>query len=162
MDILLLALLLALSATFSSSETAFFSLTAAERTRLRQGSAAARGAVQLIDRPNDLLSAILLGNLVVNVATSAVTTAISLKHLGPGGLVVAVPAATILLLIIGEISPKLIALRARHRLVLILQWPLRLWVGATGPIVRQLTTGLEQVLGRLPWDRAGSRPCPWM
>lgn len=158
MDILLLLLLLVLSATFSGSETAFFSLTAADRTRLRQGSAAARGAVGLADRANDLLSAILLGNLVVNVATGAVTTAICLKHFGPNGLVVAVPAATILLLIVGEITPKLVALRNRRQLVQFLQAPLWVWVALTGPLVRRLTTALEHLLDRLPWDRVGSRP----
>lgn len=158
MDILVLVVLLGLSATFSGSETAFFALTAAERARLREGSLAARGAARLVERANDLLSAVLLGNLVVNVAAGAVTTAICLRHFGPGGLAVAVPAATLLLLIFGEITPKLVALRARGALVLVLQAPLRLWVALTGPLVRGLTFALERALARLPFDRAGSRP----
>ena len=158
MDILILVLLLAMSAAFSSAETAFFALTAAERTRLRQGAAAARGAMRLAARANDLLSSILLGNLVVNVAAGVVTTGICLRRFGPSGLAVAVPAATILLLVFGEITPKLVALRARNRLVLALQAPLRLWVAVTGPLVRRLTTTLARLLDRLPWDRTGSRP----
>lgn len=158
MDILLLAILLVLSATFSGAETAFFALTAAERAQLRRGVGAARGASRLVERANDLLSSILLGNLVVNVAAGAVTTAVCLRRFGPGGLAVAIPVATILLLIIGEITPKLLALRARRRLVLVLQAPLRLWVTFTSPLVRWLTAGLERLLARLPFDRAGSRP----
>jgi putative hemolysin len=158
LDILLLALLLVLSAAFSSSETAFFSLSAPERAGLRQGSGAARGAARLIGRANDLLSSILLGNLVVNVATGAVTTAICLRHFGPSGLAVAVPAATILLLILGEITPKLVALRNRLRLVVFFQAPLGLWVAMTGPFVGRLMRLLERLLQRLPWDRTGSRP----
>ena len=158
MDILLLVLLLLMSATFSGSETAFFALTATEREALRRGSVAARGAAGLVDRANDLLSAILLGNLVVNVAIGAVTTRICLQKFGPSGLAVAVPAATILLLVVGEITPKLVALQNRRRLVLTLQGPLRLWVAVTGPLVRALTAGIEHLLQRLPWERTGSRP----
>ena len=158
MDILVLVLLLLMSAAFSGSETAFFALTATEREALRRGSAAARGAAGLIGRANDLLSAILLGNLVVNVAIGAVTTRICLREFGTPGLAVAVPAATILLLIVGEITPKLIALERRQQLVLVLQGPLRLWVAVTGPLVRTLTAGIEHLLRRLPWERTGSLP----
>lgn len=158
MEALFLMLLLALSATFSGSEAAFFSLTASERARLRQGSTAARGAARLVDQANDLLSSILLGNLLVNVAAGAVTTAICLRHFGPVGLAIAVPAATILLLVFGEITPKLVAMRARRRLVLLLQAPLRPWVAVTRPVVSRLTGMLEKLLERIPWDRTGSRP----
>jgi putative hemolysin len=158
LEILLLVLLLLLSATFSGSETAFFALTPAEREELRAGTAAARGAASLIDRANDLLSSILLGNLVVNVATGAVSTRICLAAFGPSGLAVAVPAATILLLVVGEITPKLVALRGRRRIVLLLQGPLRLWVALTGPVVGALARAIERVLERLPFDRTGSRP----
>jgi putative hemolysin len=158
LDILVLAILLVLSATFSGSETAFFSLSASERAALARGGASARGAAGLIDRANDLLSAILLGNLVVNVATGAVTTSLCLRAFGPSGLVIAVPAATVLLLIVGEITPKLVALRGRRRLVLVLQAPLRIWVALVGPIVRGITWAIEGLLRRLPWERTGSRP----
>ncbi len=158
MDILLLILLLLLSATFSSSETAYFSLTPSELEILRKGGAAARGAAGLVDRANDLLSSILLGNLVVNVAIGAVTTRIAMKSFGPSGLVVAVPVATILLLVVGEITPKLVALQQRRRIAVVLQGPLRLWTAITGPVVGALTRGIEHLLQRLPWDRTGSRP----
>ena len=158
MDILALLVLLLLSATFSGSETAFFALTAPERVALRRGGAAERGAAALTDRPNDLLSAVLLGNLVVNVATGAVTTRICLAWFGPTGLAVAVPAATVLLLIVGEITPKLVALRGRRRLVLLLQAPLRLWVAVSGPMVRAITGAIERGLRLVPWERTGSRP----
>jgi len=159
LDILLLAILLFLSATFSSSETAFFALDAGDRSAMRRGGAASRNAVKLVEeRANDLLSSILLGNLVVNIATGAVTTRLCLERFGPSGLAVAVPAATLLLLLFGEISPKLVALRSRRRLVLVLQGPLRLWVALTGPLVRHITSASEWLLRRLPWDRSGSRP----
>lgn len=158
MDIVLLAALLFASALFSGSETAFFALTDAERTVLRSGGRVARGAAGLVDRANDLLAAILLGNLVVNVAIGVVSARLCVQWFGAGGLVVAIPAATLLLLVIGEITPKLVALRGRRRLVLVLQAPLRLWVAVTGPLVRAMTGTIERVLRRLPFDRTGSRP----
>jgi putative hemolysin len=158
LDILFLIILLLASATFSGSETAFFALTATELAALRGGGVAARGAVRLVERANDLLSAILLGNLVVNVAIGAVATRICLRLFGPGGLAIAVPAATLLLLIVGEITPKLVALRGRVTLVRFLQAPLRLWVALTGPMVRTITAAIERLLARLPAERTGSLP----
>ncbi|HOX25054.1 MAG TPA: hemolysin family protein [Candidatus Krumholzibacteria bacterium] len=159
MEFLLLCLLLLLSATFSASETAFFALTATERSQLRQRGGAAHHAALLIERhANDLLSAILLGNLVVNVAAGAVATSICLREFGPNGLAVAVPAATLLILMAAEITPKLIALRGRQRLAVALQAPLRAWVTVTSPVVRRITTAVERVLRRVPWERTGSRP----
>lgn len=158
MEFALLLVLLLLSATFSSSETAFFALSDAELTALRAGSRRERGAAQLASRANDLLSAILLGNLVVNVAIGAVSTRICVQYFGAGGLAVAVPAATLLLLVAGEITPKLLALKGRRRLVAVLQGPLSVWVAASGPLVGRLTDVIERGLRRLPAERTGSLP----
>lgn len=158
MELALLLVLLLLSATFSSSETAFFALSDAELMALRTGSGRERGAARLADRANDLLSAILLGNLVVNVAIGAVSTRICVQHFGAGGLAVAVPAATLLLLVAGEITPKLLALKGRRRLVSVLQGPLTLWVAVSGPLVGRLTAVIERGLRRLPAERTGSLP----
>lgn len=158
MDVLLLLILLLLSATFSSSETAFFALSDVELSELRAGGRGARGAAKLVDRANDLLSAILLGNLVVNVAIGAVSTRICVQMFGAGGLAVAVPAATVLLLIVGEITPKLVALRGRRRLVVLLQAPLQFWVTLVGPLVGRLTALIDRLLDRLPLERTGSQP----
>jgi len=158
LDILLLIILLLLSATFSGSETAFFALTDVELSELRGGGRGARGAARLVSRANDLLSAILLGNLVVNVAIGVVSTRICVQLFGVGGLAVAVPAATLLLLVVGEITPKLVALRGRRRLVTVLQGPLHLWVALTGPVVGRLTSAIDRLLDRLPIERTGSQP----
>lgn len=159
MDALLpLVVLLSLSALFSGSETAFFALSHAEVAKLRTQGASGRGAATLADRPNDLLAALLIGNILVNTAVGVLTTTTCLELFGPQGLAVAVPAATILLLLVGEISPKLVALGRRQQLVLLVQAPLRLWVALVSPVVRSLTRAIEAVLGRVPAERTGSRP----
>jgi len=158
LDLGLLVVLLLLSAVFSGSETAFFALGPADRARLRQQGPAGRGAARLGARPNSLLAALLVGNLLVNTGIGAVSTSLCLDWFGARGLAVAVPAATLLLLLVGEITPKVVALGARDRIVLLVQGPLRLWVALTGPIVRVITAALEGVLVRLPLQRTGSEP----
>jgi len=101
-----LAGLLAISAAFSASETALFSLTPHERTR------SGKGVERLLAHPRDLLVAVLLGNLVTNILFFAFADRLSA---GEGGwvdvfLVVAVLAV---LLTCGEILPKTVGLRGR-------------------------------------------------
>jgi putative hemolysin len=154
----LLILLLALSALFSGSETAFFSLSHAEVAHLRRRGPSGRGAATLAERPNDLLAALLIGNITVNTATGVLTTTTCLDLFGPKGLAIAVPVATILLLLVGEITPKLLALGSRQQLVVLVQAPLRVWVALVSPVVRLLTRALESGLRRIPAERTGSRP----
>jgi putative hemolysin len=156
--LILLIVLLALSALFSGAETAFFSLSHDEVAHLRRRGASGRGAARLADRPNDLLAALLIGNILVNTATGVLATTTCLTLFGPRGLAVAVPAVTILLLIVGEITPKLVALGRRQQLVVLVQAPLRIWVALISPLVRLLTRALEAGLRRIPAERTGSRP----
>lgn len=99
-------LLIVLSATFSASETALFSLTSSDERRV--GPAALR----LLERPRSLLVAILLGNLVVNTLFFAFVASL-LAELEPvqrwtGNLI-----ALATVVVFGEVLPKTIALRAR-------------------------------------------------
>ncbi len=136
MEIVLLLVLLGLSASFSGAETAFFSLGPADLARLGQGdSAAGRRVAALVSRANDLLSALLIGNLLANIAASVVVTSLCLEWFGARGVVVAVPVTTIGLLLVGEITPKMLALRFRRRVALLSQGPLSLWLGITRPLV---------------------------
>ncbi|MBD3369194.1 DUF21 domain-containing protein [Candidatus Fermentibacteria bacterium] len=103
--------LLATSAFFSGSETAYFSLNRMQKHRLA-GSGAGRKVLHLLRTPDRLLSTILLGNTVVNVVASALA-ALILADILPGsmGLGVTVVGMTFVLLIFGEISPKSLAVR---------------------------------------------------
>ncbi|MFO7609788.1 MAG: hemolysin family protein [Candidatus Krumholzibacteriia bacterium] len=159
MDILLLLLLLGVSATFSGSETAFFALGAAEVARLEAtGGRAGRRVAALLRRSNDLLSALLIGNLLVNTAASVVMTSLCLRWFGAKGLVVAVPAATLVLLLLGEITPKMLALRFRSAVTRVMQAPLAAWLVVTAPATRVIGLGMDALLRSLPFERTGSRP----
>ncbi len=108
---LILLILLALSAFFSASETA---LSSANRVRLRnwaqEGDARAQLALDLIADYDRTLSTILVGNNVVNLTASSLSTLVATALLGSQyGPLAATIAVTVLVLIFGEILPKSIA-----------------------------------------------------
>ncbi|MBN2537329.1 HlyC/CorC family transporter [candidate division WOR-3 bacterium] len=117
-----MAPLLALSAAFSGAETALFSLGPARRERLRESDPRLAQTVdRLLSRPARLLGTILLANLLVNVSASALFTLAIVNwtaatgrspavYIGLGGL-----ALTGLLLVFGEVTPKVLATHGPER-----------------------------------------------
>ena len=121
---------LVLSAFFSSSEAAFLSL---QRTRiahlLSEGVPGARRVANMLSEPERLLSTILLGNNLVNVAFSAVITVVVVKRVGQEneelGVVIATILGTVTLLLLGETIPKTIAVRNSERIAFLYSYPLK-------------------------------------
>ena len=105
-----LVILLALSAFFSSAETA---LTTVNRLRVRalvdEGDARAIILAKVIDDPGKLLSAILIGNNIVNISASSIATLLATEFFGSAGAGIATGAMTLLVLIFGEVTPKTMA-----------------------------------------------------
>lgn len=99
-----------LSAYFSATETAFSSLN---KTRLKvlaeKGSKRAQLAFDLAEKYDKLISTILIGNNIVNIAVSSIATLLFVELLGNIGATVSTVVITILVLIFGEITPKSIA-----------------------------------------------------
>jgi len=112
LSILAIAFLLFLSGFFSGSETA---LTGASRARLHKmeqsGDKRASIVNQLRARHTDLISAILLGNNLVNILASALATSILISLFGEIGVAYATIIMTALVLIFAEVLPKTYALR---------------------------------------------------
>lgn len=106
---LILIVLIFLSAFFSSSETAFSSVNL---IRLRQyaeeGRTGAKKALNVAERFDDVLLAILIGNNIVNTASAAIATMIATNDLklGASGIAAATAIITVLIIIFGEILPK--------------------------------------------------------
>ncbi|MFA1610713.1 DUF21 domain-containing protein [Halobellus rubicundus] len=100
--------LLALSAFFSSSESAIFSLPDDWiRTAAADGSADGRTLQRLRSDPHRLLVTILVGNNVVNIAITSIVTLLVARFVPPGAtVVVATVAVSVLVLVLGEIVPK--------------------------------------------------------
>lgn len=108
--IVILVILLCLSAFFSSSETA---LTTVNRIRMRslaeEGNKRAARVLAVTDNSSKMLSAILIGNNIVNLSASSLATALAIELFGNAGAGIATGILTILILIFGEISPKTMA-----------------------------------------------------
>ncbi|WP_191013325.1 hemolysin family protein [Treponema zioleckii] len=101
-----------LSLLFSASESAFLALNKLRVHFLRKkGDKRAVRAGKLLDKKEELLNMLLVGNEIVNVALSVVLTSVFLKLFGPKGLGIATGISTVLLLIFGEITPKSVTTR---------------------------------------------------
>jgi len=105
-----IVLLLILSAFFSSAETA---LTTASQIRLQskadEGNKRALKVLKITSDMSKMLSAILVGNNIVNISASALVTALAIGIWGRNSIGIATGILTLLVLIFGEISPKTVA-----------------------------------------------------
>jgi Mg2+/Co2+ transporter CorB len=106
----LIIVLIALSAFFSSTETALMSLNRYRlRHQARAGHRGARLAEWLLQRPARLIGLILLGNTGVNIAAASLATILALRVGGEGAILAGTLILTIVMLIFGEVAPKTIA-----------------------------------------------------
>ena len=108
--IVIMAVCLMLSAYFSATETAFSSAnTTRLKTLAEKGNKRAALVCKLLERYDRLLSTILIGNNIVNIATASIGTVLFVKHYGDAGATISTVVVTVVVLIFGEISPKSIA-----------------------------------------------------
>ena len=112
-EILLFVLCVILSAFFSSSEVALISITRAKaRTLVNEGKPGSKAVAALKESPEHLLITILIGNNIVNVAAATLATSLAIKTFGDIGVGIATFFVVIVLLVFGEIGPKIYAARA--------------------------------------------------
>ena len=105
-----MAVCLLLSAYFSATETAFSSASTTRlKTLAEKGNANAALACRLLEQYDRLLSTILIGNNIVNIATASIGTVLFVRHYGDAGATISTVVVTVVVLIFGEISPKSIA-----------------------------------------------------
>ncbi|WP_339846608.1 HlyC/CorC family transporter [uncultured Halopseudomonas sp.] len=105
-----LAVLIVLSAFFSSSETSMMSLNRYRLKHLtKEGHRGARRASRLLERPDRLLGTILVGNNIVNILAASIATVLAVEFFGEAGIAIATIGLTIIILIFGEITPKTLA-----------------------------------------------------
>lgn len=109
-QIVSLILLLFLSAFFSSAETALLTVSQVRiRTLIEEGNKRAATLERVISNKGKMLSAILIGNNVVNLSASSLITTLVIKKFGNAYVGIATGVITLLILIFGEISPKTMA-----------------------------------------------------
>ena len=138
MNIISLIILLILSSLFSCSETAFLAVSKIKmRTLAEEGNKKAKLVESLLEDQDRLLSAILVGNNLVNIGASSLTTATIMAIFGDGAQTVAIATGivTLCILIFGEITPKSLATQNADRLVLALAPFIRFICVITKPVV---------------------------
>ena len=135
-QIIVLLILLIGSSFFSASETALMSLS---KIRIRhmqdEGIKGAKLVASLIDDPNKLLTSILIGNNVVNIAATSISTSLFIALIGPQGVAVATFIMTILVLLFGEITPKTIAANSSEKVSILVSKPIKVIIFLLTPLV---------------------------
>ena len=133
LQIVAIVVLVLLSAFFSSAETA---LTTVNKHRLRSlaedGNRNAQNVLKLIENPAKMLSAILIGNNIVNISASALVTTFTTNVFGSKFVGVSTGVLTLVILLFGEITPKSLATLYNEKIAL-------LYIHVVAPLVTLLT-----------------------
>jgi putative hemolysin len=148
------------SAFFSSSETAFISL---QKIRLRhmesQGAEKAGRIAKILEKPEKFITTVLLGNNFVNTAAAALGTAVVLSLWGGSeqiAVLFSTVTVTIVLLVVGEVVPKIVASQHSERVARLFVTPVSLlsWVLAPATaILGWIGTSFSKVIGGTPTQR---------
>ena len=141
---------LALSAYFSATETAISSVS---RPRLKaieeSGDARAKTALRVTERYDDALSAILIGNNIVNIAASSVGTILCIDIFGESlGALMSTIIITLLVLTFGEILPKSMAKENSETIALLFCGPLSVLMKVLRPLIWLFVQVKKLVIGR--------------
>ena len=122
--ILALIVLVALSAFFSATETAYMSLN---RVRIKNmasdGDRRARRVMKLLDSYDRLLATVLIGNNIVNISSASIATVLFVSFFKNNGATVSTVVMTVVVLIFGEITPKSLAKEAADSFALKVSGP---------------------------------------
>ncbi len=136
LKILLVICMMVFSALFSSTETAYSSVN---KLRLKnyeaQGNKKAKKALKLANKFDEVLTAVLIGNNIVNIATSSVSTLVFMKFFGSNGAAISTIVITILVLVFCEVIPKSYAKKNAEKLALSFAAPLSFLVTVFKPLV---------------------------
>ncbi len=132
----ILLVLLIFSGVFSGSETALIGLSMGRVEALvKEGRFGSSALYRLKKDPSQMLTTILIGNNLVNIAASALATVIATREFGSIGPGVAVGLLTFFILVFGEITPKSLATRYPERISLFIAVPLLAFMRLIFPLV---------------------------
>ena len=135
-ELIVIIVLVVLSAFFSASETAFSMASMIKlKSMSEEGHKGAVTAMKILDNPKKMLSTVLVGNNIVNIASSSIATTLFIALLGSSGASVATIILTVVLLIFGEITPKTLASGNPER-----------FACAVAPVIRMLTIVLTPIV----------------
>jgi putative hemolysin len=155
--LILIIIFIGLTAFFCSSETAYLSLQKVRLEHLvKTNVRGAKRVAQMIERPEKLLSVVLLGINICNTAAAALVTALAVDLWGEQGIIIATAVITVVILIFAETTPKTFATQHPERLSLLYARPLELVSWIFTPFVAALSwiaTGFARIFGGTPGPR---------
>jgi CBS domain containing-hemolysin-like protein len=135
-EIVMLIVLLMLSALFSGTEAAFISLDRIKlRRMLKKGARNAKKVVELRKNSDRVLSALLIGNNLVNVLASVFATTVMLKLFANYAIGIATGLMTFLILVFGEITPKRLAIKHAEFIMSLLANKIAFFTGMLRPLI---------------------------
>lgn len=154
---ILLVLLVLMSAFFSSAETALINMSKIRLKHLvKENVKNADKLEKLYEDSNKLIGAILIGNNIVNVATSSIATIITTSRFSNAGLGISVGLTTLVILIFGEITPKNLALQNSESISLFVAPIILFLVRIFTPILfilNNISKLLSSLLGQRNYDK---------
>jgi CBS domain containing-hemolysin-like protein len=159
MYIAIFALLLVASAFFSGSETAFLSIGKLKLKELESmDTSRAQRVVKLLSDPHKLLVTILVGNTLVNIAASAIFADITYRALGESGILVSIVSMTAIILVFGEVTPKMFSLANPVKVTYLASLPLKLFEKIFAPLRSVLTGVAYKIVRSLGIKVSSERP----
>lgn len=151
MYIAIIILLVALSAIFSSTETAFSSVNKIRiKSYASDGNKKAKKALKIIDNFDKALTAILIGNNIVNILSASLATVMFTEYFGAGSVGMATLVMTVVVLIFGEILPKSLATENAEKMSLFMAPVLSAFMTILKPIIfliSKLKNGVVRLFG---------------
>lgn len=143
---IILAVFLSLSAFFSASETALFSLDAIKIKRLSQEGKDTSRIIKLMENPLRCLTTILAGNTLVNIIISAIIASLAMDFFGSKGASISVGIATFILLLFGDVTPKTVAINNNEKLAYLFSRPLYFFQRLIGPFLFFSTKACDGII----------------
>ena len=139
-EILTISILIVLSAFFSGSETALISMN---KIRIRHladsGNKNAAVLIKLLENPEEFLTAILIGNNIVNISASVLAADAALRSFGSSGIAIATGVMTLFILVFSEVLPKTLSSRHSESISLLVAKPIRTVIYILNPVIWVLT-----------------------
>ena len=135
-QLIAIVILLVLSAFFSSAETSFITVNRIKVLSLvEEGNKRAALVIKIIDQPAKMLSAVLIGNNIVNISCSALATSFTISVWGNKATGIVTGVLTLLVLIFGEITPKTIAANSPEKVAVLVSKPISIIMKITNEVL---------------------------
>lgn len=148
-EILVLCISLGFSAFFSGAEAALLSLPHEKAKQIAEEHGLDSKAMKhWIEKPNDILTTLLVGNNFVNILIAALSTSIAQRYLSNDALAISVGVTTVMILLFGEIAPKTVARGKAEKIAPFCVMVLIAFYYVLYPIVKVFMKIIQIVLGK--------------